>query len=88
MELNKLLQEVQSTEYKLARLDEVITCRKAHGVELVVSVDGDLSFTATADVNVLYGALLAQQEVLTERKKKLGEAVEFAQKAVTEFLAE
>lgn len=88
MELNKLLQEVQSINRRLDRVNHVISQREKYGLELVIAIGSDISINATADIDFLYEALLTQREVLTERKKKLSEAVEVAQKVVAGLLAE
>ena len=88
MELNKLLQEVQSINHRLDRVNDVIRQREKYGLELVIAIGNNISINATADIDFLYEALLTQREVLTERKKKLSEAVEVAQKVVAGLLAE
>ncbi|EMZ5862134.1 hypothetical protein ABEH95_004558 [Yersinia enterocolitica] len=88
MELNKLLQEVQSINHRLDRVNDVIRQRDKYGLELVIAIGNNISINATADIDFLYEALLTQREVLTERKKKLSEAVEVAQKVVAVLLAE
>ncbi|HDM8441836.1 TPA: hypothetical protein ACJFUB_004568 [Yersinia enterocolitica] len=88
MELNKLLQEVQSINHRLDRVNDVIRQRDKYGLELVIAIGNNISINATADIDFLYEALLTQREVLTERKKKLSEAVEVAQKVVAGLLAE
>ncbi|HIC9431109.1 TPA: hypothetical protein ACW9O7_004766 [Yersinia enterocolitica] len=88
MELNKLLQEVQSINHRLDRVNDVISQRDKYGLELVIAIGNNISINATADIDFLYEALLTQREVLTERKKKLSEAVEVAQKVVAGLLAE
>ena len=88
MELNKLLQEVQSINHRLDRVNHVISQREKYGLELVIAIGNNISINATADIDFLYEALLTQREVLTERKKKLSEAVEVAQKVVAGLLAE
>ncbi|EOA2966987.1 TPA: hypothetical protein ACJS4S_004642 [Yersinia enterocolitica] len=88
MELNKLLQEVQSINHRLDRVNHVISQRDKYGLELVIAIGNNISINATADIDFLYEALLTQREVLTERKKKLSEAVEVAQKVVAGLLAE
>lgn len=88
MELNKLLQEVQSINHRLGRVNDVISQREKYGLELVIAIGNNISINATADIDFLYEALLTQREVLTERKKKLSEAVEVAQKVVAGLLAE
>ncbi|ELI8121020.1 hypothetical protein RSF44_000272 [Yersinia enterocolitica] len=88
MELNKLLQEVQSINHRLDRVNNVIRQRDKYGLELVIAIGNNISINATADIDFLYEALLTQREVLTERKKKLSEAVEVAQKVVAGLLAE
>ncbi|MGE4910278.1 hypothetical protein AB8888_23045 [Yersinia enterocolitica] len=88
MELNKLLQEVQSINHRLDRVNHVIRQRDKYGLELVIAIGNNISINATADIDFLYEALLTQREVLTERKKKLSEAVEVAQKVVAGLLAE
>ena len=88
MELNKLLQEVQSINNRLERVNHVISQREKYGLELVIAIGNNISINATADIDFLYEALLTQREVLTERKKKLSEAVEVAQKVVAGLLAE
>ncbi|EMY4690340.1 hypothetical protein AAYT81_002623 [Yersinia enterocolitica] len=88
MELNKLLQEVQSIDHRLDRVDHVISQREKYGLELVIAIGNNISINATADIDFLYEALLTQREVLTERKEKLSEAVEVAQKVVAGLLAE
>ncbi|MFW5402615.1 hypothetical protein V2A85_23505 [Yersinia sp. 1252 StPb PI] len=88
MELNKLLQEVQSINYRLDRVNHVISQREKYGLELVIAIGNNISINATADIDFLYEALLTQREVLTERKEKLSEAVEVAQKVVAGLLAE
>ncbi|MFM1381346.1 hypothetical protein WFO61_22335, partial [Yersinia enterocolitica] len=59
-----------------------------YGLELVIAIGSNISINATADIDFLYEALLTQREVLTERKEKLSEAVEVAQKVVAGLLAE
>ncbi|MGM7756375.1 hypothetical protein [Yersinia enterocolitica] len=88
MELNKLLQEVQSINHRLDRVNNVIRQRDKYGLELVIAIGNNISINATADIDFLYEALLTQREVLTERKEKLSEAVEVAQKVVAGLLAE
>ncbi|HHH0459666.1 TPA: hypothetical protein ACPZJF_000336 [Yersinia enterocolitica] len=88
MELNKLLKEVQSIEHRLDRVNHVISQREKYGLELVIAIGNNISINATADIDFLYEALLTQREVLTERKEKLSEAVEVAQKVVAGLLAE
>ncbi|EKN3879395.1 hypothetical protein ACJQ62_001574 [Yersinia enterocolitica] len=88
MELNKLLQEVQSINHRLGRVNDVISQREKYGLELVIAIGNNISINATADIDFLYEALLTQREVLTERKEKLSEAVEVAQKVVAGLLAE
>ncbi|CNL31103.1 Uncharacterised protein [Yersinia frederiksenii] len=88
MELNKLLQEVQSINRRLDRVNHVISQREKYGLELVIAIGNNISINATADIDFLYEALLTQREVLTERKEKLSEAVEVAQKVVAGLLAE
>ncbi|HIH8192970.1 TPA: hypothetical protein ACYTJX_000962 [Yersinia enterocolitica] len=88
MELNKLLQEVQSINHRLDRVNHVISQREKYGLELVIAIGKNISINATADIDFLYEALLTQREVLTERKEKLSEAVEVAQKVVAGLLAE
>ncbi|HDL8430632.1 TPA: hypothetical protein PXR43_004368 [Yersinia enterocolitica] len=88
MELNKLLQEVQSINHRLGRVNHVISQREEYGLELVIAIGNNISMNATADIDFLYEALLTQREVLTERKEKLSEAVEVAQKVVAGLLAE
>lgn len=88
MELNKLLQEVQSINHRLDRVNDVISQREKYGLELVIAIGNNISINATADIDFLYEALLTQREVLTERKEKLSEAVEVAQKVVAGLLAE
>ncbi|EKN6098145.1 TPA: hypothetical protein SK295_004302 [Yersinia enterocolitica] len=88
MELNKLLQEVQSINHRLDRVNHVISQRETYGLELVIAIGSNISINATADIDFLYEALLTQREVLTERKEKLSEAVEVAQKVVAGLLAE
>ncbi|WP_145586582.1 hypothetical protein [Yersinia kristensenii] len=88
MELNKLLQEVQSINHRLDRVNRVIRQREEYGLELVIAIGNNISINATADIDFLYEALLTQREVLTERKEKLSEAVEVAQKVVAGLLAE
>ncbi|EKN4854179.1 hypothetical protein FG444_004297 [Yersinia enterocolitica] len=88
MELNKLLQEVQSINHRLDRVNDVIRQRDKYGLELVIAIGNNISINATADIDFLYEALLTQREVLTERKEKLSEAVEVAQKVVAGLLAE
>ncbi|ARZ01854.1 hypothetical protein AXW37_12380 [Yersinia ruckeri] len=88
MELNKLLQEVQSINHRLDRVNHVISQREKYGLELVIAIGNNISINATADIDFLYEALLTQREVLTERKEKLSEAVEVAQKVVAGLLAE
>ncbi len=88
MELNKLLQEVQSINYRLDRVNHVISQREKYGLELVIAIGNNISINATADIDFLYEALLTQREVLTERKEKLSEAVEVAQKVVAGLLVE
>lgn len=88
MELNKLLQEVQSINHRLDRVNNVIRQRDKYGLELVIAIGDDISINATADIDFLYKALLTQREVLTERKEKLSEAVEVVQKVVAGLLAE
>ncbi|ELI7902388.1 hypothetical protein RSE72_003352 [Yersinia enterocolitica] len=88
MELNKLLQEVQSVNHRLDRVNHVISQREKYGLELVIAIGNNISINATADIDFLYEALLTQREVLTERKEKLSEAVEVAQKVVAGLLAE
>ncbi|HDL8463953.1 TPA: hypothetical protein PXR50_004471 [Yersinia enterocolitica] len=88
MELNKLLQEVQSINHRLDRVNHVISQRENYGLELVIAIGNNISINATADIDFLYEALLTQREVLTERKEKLSEAVEVAQKVVAGLLAE
>ncbi|MBW5826572.1 hypothetical protein H0I68_16135 [Yersinia kristensenii] len=88
MELNKLLQEVQSINYRLDRVNHVISQREKYGLELVIAIGNNISINATADIDFLYEALLTQREVLTERMEKLREAVEVAQKVVAGLLAE
>ncbi|MCE3086601.1 hypothetical protein LXE06_06170 [Yersinia enterocolitica] len=88
MELNKLLQEVQSIKHRLDRVNHVISQREKYGLELVIAIGNNISINATADIDFLYEALLTQREVLTERKEKLSEAVEVAQKVVAGLLAE
>lgn len=88
MELNKLLQEVQSINHRLDRVNHVISQREKYGLELVIAIGNNISINATADIDSLYEALLTQREVLTERKEKLSEAVEVAQKVVAGLLAE
>lgn len=88
MELNKLLQEVQSIDHRLDRVNHVISQREKYGLELVIAIGNNISINATADIDFLYEALLTQREVLTERKEKLSEAVEVAQKVVAGLLAE
>ncbi|MGH1529652.1 hypothetical protein [Yersinia kristensenii] len=88
MELNKLLQEVQSINNRLDRVNYVISQREKYGLELVIAIGDNISINATADIDFLYEALLTQREVLTERKEKLSEAVEVAEKVVAGLLAE
>ncbi|WP_342079673.1 hypothetical protein [Yersinia enterocolitica] len=88
MELNKLLQEVQSIKHRLDRVNHVISQREKYGLELVIAIGNNISINATADIDFLYEALLTQREVLTERKEKLSEAVKVAQKVVAGLLAE
>ncbi len=88
MELNKLLQEVQSINHRLDRVNHVISQREKYGLELVIAIGNNISINATADIDFLYEALLTQRKVLTERKEKLSEAVEVAQKVVAGLLAE
>ncbi len=88
MELKKLLQEVQSINHRLDRVNHVISQREKYGLELVIAIGNNISINATADIDFLYEALLTQREVLTERKEKLSEAVEVAQKVVAGLLAE
>lgn len=88
MELNKLLQEVQSINHRLDRVNHVISQREKYGLELIIAIGNNISINATADIDFLYEALLTQREVLTERKEKLSEAVEVAQKVVAGLLAE
>ncbi|HEN3396975.1 TPA: hypothetical protein ACVYFA_000033 [Yersinia enterocolitica] len=88
MELNKLLQEVQSIDHRLDRVNHVISQREKYGLELVIAIGNNISINATADIDFLYEALLTQREVLTERMEKLREAVEVAQKVVAGLLAE
>ncbi|EPB0603629.1 hypothetical protein [Yersinia enterocolitica] len=88
MELNKLLKEVQSIDHRLDRVNHVISQREKYGLELVIAIGNNISINATADIDFLYEALLTQREVLTERKEKLSEAVEVAQKVVAGLLAE
>ncbi|HDL7751758.1 TPA: hypothetical protein PXP51_004202 [Yersinia enterocolitica] len=88
MELNKLLQEVQSINNRLDRVNHVISQRDNYGLELVIAIGNNISINATADIDFLYSALLTQREVLTERKEKLREAAEVAQKVVAGLLAE
>ncbi len=88
MELNKLLQEVQSINHRLDRVNHVISQREKYGLELVIAIGNNISINATADIDFLYEALLTQREVLTERKEKLSEAVEVAQKVVAGLLVE
>ncbi|HEN3589593.1 TPA: hypothetical protein U5E11_004229 [Yersinia enterocolitica] len=88
MELNKLLQEVQSINHRLDRVNHVISQREKYGLELVIAIGNNISINATADIDFLYEALLTQREVLNERKEKLSEAVEVAQKVVAGLLAE
>ncbi|EQA7421155.1 hypothetical protein ACX6VP_000262 [Yersinia enterocolitica] len=88
MELNKLLKEVQSINHRLDRVNHVISQREKYGLELVIAIGNNISINATADIDFLYEALLTQREVLTERKEKLSEAVEVAQKVVAGLLAE
>lgn len=88
MELNKLLKEVQSIDHRLDRVNHVISQRETYGLELVIAIGSNTSINATADIDFLYEALLTQREVLTERKEKLSEAVEVAQKVVAGLLAE
>ncbi|CNE40205.1 hypothetical protein [Yersinia kristensenii] len=88
MELNKLLQEVQSINHRLDRVNHVISQREKYGLELVIAIGNNISINATADIDFLYEALLTQREVLTERMEKLREAVEVAQKVVAGLLAE
>ncbi|MGE4760384.1 hypothetical protein AB8975_21445 [Yersinia enterocolitica] len=88
MELNKLLQEVQSIDHRLGRVNRVISQREKYGLELVIAIGNNISINATADIDFLYEALLTQREVLTERMEKLREAVEVAQKVVAGLLAE
>lgn len=88
MELNKLLQEVQSINHRLDRVNHVISQREKYGLELVIAIGNNISINATADIDFLYEALLTQREFLTERKGKLSEAVEVAQKVVAGLLAE
>lgn len=88
MELNKLLQEVQSINHRLDRVNHVISQREKYGLELVIAIGNNISINATADIDFLYEALLTQREVLTERREKLSEAVEVAQKVVAGLLAE
>ncbi|HEN3466862.1 TPA: hypothetical protein U5D97_001614 [Yersinia enterocolitica] len=88
MELNKLLQEVQSINHRLDRVNDVIRQRDKYGLELVIAIGNNISINATADIDFLYEALLTQREVLTERKEKLSEAFEVAQKVVAGLLAE
>ncbi|EPD8208940.1 hypothetical protein ACSEBP_003951 [Yersinia enterocolitica] len=68
MELNKLLQEVQSINHRLDRVNHVISQREKYGLELVIAIGNNISINATADIDFLYEALLTQREVLTERK--------------------
>ena len=88
MELNKLLKEVQSIDHRLDRVNHVISQRETYGLELVIAIGSNTSINATADIDFLYEALLTQRKVLTERKEKLSEAVEVAQKVVAGLLAE
>ena len=88
MELNKLLQEVQSIGNQLERVNHVISQRDKYGLQLVIAIGNNLAINATADIDFLYEALLTQREVLTERKKKLKETVEVAEKVVAGLLAE
>ncbi|ELI8098299.1 hypothetical protein AB8884_22280 [Yersinia enterocolitica] len=87
MELNKLLQEVQSINNQLERVNHVISQRDKYGLKLVIAIENNISINATADIDFLHEALLTQREVLTERKEKLSEAVEVAQKVVAGLLA-
>lgn len=88
MEIKKVLQEIQSIDSQLDRINAVIGYRNAHGVELVVSVGNNLSVNATADVEFLYEALLSQREVLTKRNEKLHEALKVAEKVLGGLLAQ
>ncbi|EOF8760986.1 hypothetical protein ACK2SH_004481, partial [Yersinia enterocolitica] len=79
---------VQSINHRLDRVNHVISQREKYGLELVIAIGNNISINATADIDFLYEALLTQREVLTERKEKLSEAVEVAQKVVAGLLAE
>ncbi|EOI6456208.1 hypothetical protein ACMU59_002927 [Yersinia enterocolitica] len=88
MELNKLIQEVQSINSQLGRVNNVISQRDNYGLELVIAIGNNTSMNATADIDLLYEALLTQREVLIKRKEKLSSAVEVVQKVVAGLLAE
>ena len=88
MELNKFIQEINSIDNQLARLNNVIGYRNTHNIELVVSVANNLSVNATADGEFLYQAILTQREVLIKRKEKLHEALKVAEKVLVGLLAD
>ncbi|HHH2129023.1 TPA: hypothetical protein ACPZUW_001912 [Yersinia enterocolitica] len=88
MELNKLLQEVQSINNHLDRVNHVISQRDKYGLGLVIAIANNISINATADIDFLYEALLTQREVLTTRKKKLCDAITIGEKVIAGLLAD